>query len=396
MQQQAVVMKPSYQNRQRLMKAEKAGVQGMKESIIILGGGVIGLAAAFECRRRGHDVTLLEKVSCGGQASGAAAGMLAPFSEIEEDPDDFFRLGLRSLRLYSQWIEDVKKNSETNFEFSNSGSLHVVYHEADLLSLESRQRWQGEFGVEAEIIKGRELFDLEPKLSKDIIAAMRYPEESHVYAPGYVKALEEACRNLGVTIKDHLEEVTVKEWESAVLLQAKNGETFTADKLVISSGAWAKEMEYVFQMNIPIVPIRGQICAYEINNGEVQHIVYSPQGYLVPKENGSLINGASEDIAGFTTEVTKKGIDRLVKWNKNVFPFLEGKEPFHSWAGLRPATQDGYPLIGRKKEASHIIFAAGHYRNGILLSPVTAEIVADTIDGKEAEIPLHLFDPNRF
>ena len=115
----------------------------------------------------------------------------------------------------------------------------------------------------------------------------------------------------------------------------------------------------------------------------VQHMVFGNQGYLVGKENGTLVCGASEDVAGFDTTVTDKGIDRLRKWNKQAFPFLEEKDPFHRWAGLRPSTQDGLPLIGPLSSSDgRVVFAVGHYRNGILLSPVTAELAADFIEGK--------------
>ncbi|WP_096201246.1 glycine oxidase ThiO [Bacillus sp. FJAT-45350] len=368
----------------------------MGERIIVLGGGIVGLASAFECQRRGFDVTLVEKVKCGGQASGAAAGMLAPYSEIGEDPDDFFRLCLESLNLYPKWQEEVKHVSKLDFEFSNSGSLHCVYHEADLLALETRQQWQGQFGAKAEILEGERLFSLEPELSRDIIAAMHYPQESHVFAPDYVKALEEGCRNLGVEIFDELEEVYIESWKEDVQLKSKDGQVFKGDKLIVSNGAWAKELEDVFGLNIPVYPIRGQICAYEIPVGKVEHIIYTSQGYLVPKANGTLVNGASEDIAGFNTTVTEKGINRLTNWNKNVFPFLAKENPFHTWAGLRPATQDGFPLIGKLEGAPHIIFATGHYRNGILLSAVTGTIVADLLDGKPDRVPLTLFKPERF
>ncbi|WP_026674726.1 glycine oxidase ThiO [Alkalihalobacterium bogoriense] len=368
----------------------------MGERVVILGGGIIGLASAFECQRRGHEVTIVEKVKCGGQATGAAAGMLAPYSEIGEDPDDFFRLCLESLHLYPQWQKDIKDISKVNFEYTNSGSLHCVYHEADLLALESRQQWQGEFGADATILSGDELFRLEPELSKEIIAAMYYPEESHVYAPDYAKSLEVACRNLGVNIYDELEEVSITSWQEEIEVKAKDGRTFTGDRLVISSGAWSKELEDTFDISIPVYPIRGQICAYPLPVGKVKHIIYTSQGYLVPKGNGTIVNGASEDIAGFQTSVTDKGIARLTNWNKHVLPFLEQETPFHTWAGLRPATQDGYPLLGQLSHAPHIIFATGHYRNGILLSPVTGHIVADILEQKKERVPLGLFQPERF
>ncbi len=201
---------------------------------------------------------------------------------------------------------------------------------------------------------------------------------------------------MGVTICDYLEEVHVESWKETIQLKAKNGQSFTGDRLVIASGAWAKELEEVFDISIPVYPIRGQICAYEIPVGQVQHIVYTSQGYLVPKANGTLVNGASEDIAGFNTTVTDKGIKRLTNWNKHILPFLADKIPFHTWAGLRPATQDGFPLIGELTNAPHIIFATGHYRNGILLSPVTGHIVSDLLEGKKERVPLAMFAPERF
>ncbi|WP_017728305.1 glycine oxidase ThiO, partial [Halalkalibacterium ligniniphilum] len=319
-----------------------------------------------------------------------------PYSEIGEDPDDFFRFCLASLKAYPQWQQMVKSISGAAFEYTNSGSLHAVYHEADLLALQSRKQWQGAFGAESELLDREQLSKLEPELSRDVVAAMYYPEESHLFAPDYVKALEQGCRKLGVTIVEHLEKVEVIEWQADLFLKAKNGQTFTGDRLVVCSGAWSQELEDTFSIRIPVYPIRGQICAYHIPVGTVKHIVYTSQGYLVPKENGTLVNGASEDIAGFATSVTEKGIKRLTNWNRNVFPFLEKKEPFHRWAGLRPATQDGYPLIGNLQDAPHITFATGHYRNGILLSPITALTVADIVDGKQERVSISLFDPQRF
>ncbi|MCK0471501.1 glycine oxidase ThiO [Halalkalibacter sp. APA_J-10(15)] len=369
----------------------------MGERVLVLGGGVIGLATAFELSQRGYAVTILEKTVCGGQASGAAAGMLAPFSEIGEDPDDFFQLCLDSLRMYKKWQQEVKRVSKLDFEYSESGSLHAVYHEADVLALETRKSWQEQWGTEAELLTGEQLRKMEPLLSKDLKAAMYYPEESHVFAPDYVLALEQACRENGVTISDRLESVEILEWKEAVHLRSKSGKDFRAEQLIICSGAWASELEHVFHIRIPVYPIRGQICAYDMQENDVNHIIYTSQGYFVPKANGTLVNGASEDIAGFQTSVTEKGIERLTNWNKRVFPHLTQKNPFHTWAGLRPATQDGFPLIGKLQEAEHITFATGHYRNGILLSPITAVAVADLLDGRKSIYsPLQSCIPERF
>ncbi len=308
----------------------------------------------------------------------------------------FFHLCLASLRLYPEWQAEVQRISKHKFEFSQSGSLHIVYHEADILSLETRLAWQREWGAEADLLTGAQARALEPELAPSVVAAMYYPEESHLFAPDYVRALEAACRNNGVVIEDELQAVEIDEWKNGVVLRARNGRSFNADRLVVCTGAWAQELAETFAFPIPIYPIRGQICAYELPPNTIKHILYSSQGYLVPKANGTLVNGASEDIAGFQTEVTEQGIERLTNWNHQIFPFLKELKPFHRWAGLRPATQDGYPLIGELEAAPQVIMACGHYRNGILLSPITAITVADLIEGQSPAAPIECFKPERF
>lgn len=366
------------------------------EKTVVLGGGVIGLSIALKLALDGASVTLLEKNACGGQASGAAAGMLAPYSEITEDPDDFFRLCLASLREFKSWQAIVKKESGYEFEYTESGSLHCVYHEADLLSLETRKTWQESFGAKAIVLGKEELNELEPELSEEIIGAIHYPEEAHVYAPDYVKALEVACRKCGVKIFEHLENVKLEKATKPALLSASNGMSFEADKLVIATGAWALEQADVLNVSLPIVPIRGQICAYTLEHNRIHHILYTSQGYLVPKANGTIVNGASEDIVGFQTDVTEKGIKRLTNWNGKILPFLKNEKPFHTWAGLRPATQDGYPFIGALTQYPNIYMACGHYRNGILLSAITAKLVAELLSEKAPSVSLSSFHPERF
>ena len=364
--------------------------------IVIIGGGIIGLAAAFELARRDHRVTILEKGRCGGQATGAAAGMLAPYSEIGDDPDDFFTMAHRSLHMYPKWQEAVKEVSGMDFEYNTSGSLHVVFHEADELALETRLEWQSGWNVQADIVRGETLRELEPHITDDVIAAMYYPGEHHIYAPDYVRALKQACIRLGVQIAEETGEVTFKELRSdGVLLHTEKG-IYSADQCLICSGAWTSLFSERVQVRLPIFPIRGQICAYKQEGKHIRHIIFSSQGYVLEKANGSIVCGASEDIAGYDSSVTEKGIGRLVKWSERLFPFLKGKEPFHRWAGLRPATQDGYPLIGRLPHIPSVIISSGHYRNGILLSPVNAGIVADLVENNQPEISLALFDPVRF
>lgn len=368
----------------------------MSKEIIVIGGGVIGLAISFELQRRGHHVTILEKVECGGQASGAAAGMLAPFSEIAEDPDDFFLLCLKSLQHYKQWMTDVKEISKQEFEYTECGSYYVYFHEADELALEQRAEWQNKFGAQATFVSKEAFEQIEPNLSKKILGALHYPTEAHVYAPDYVKALEKANRMLGVHIVEQCGDLTIQELENEIIVS--NGtNTWKSDELIMATGAWSSEWEEVFQIRIPVFPIRGQICAYDFHGEhQVNHLIFSSQSYLTPKANGTLVCGASEDVAGFSTEITEKGVGRLIRWSEKMFPNLQNMEPFHRWAGLRPATQDGFPLLGRLDDFPRVHLAVGHYRNGILLSPITALMIADELEGKTSHVPFTYFKPERF
>ncbi|CAM4274439.1 glycine oxidase ThiO [Paenibacillus alkaliterrae] len=371
----------------------------MPQAVAVLGGGIIGLSCAFEAARRGMRVTLIEPGGLGGQASGAAAGMLAPFSENTEQPDDFFQLCLNSLRLYPEWIRAVEELSGMSAEWVQSGSINVVMHEADILPIESRLRWQNEWGAAAQLIDAAQLQRLEPMLSTAAVAGVYTPGESHVYAPKLVSALESACRKLGVEMLEHagdIEEVQAHPSGGASVRAKALDQPVHADRLVVCAGAWTGAYERWFGLTIPIHPIRGQICSFEHPANEVRHMVFSSQAYWVGKRNDRLVCGASEDVAGFETNVTERGIGRLIRSSSRLFPFLERKETMHRWAGLRPATRDGLPLIGRVEGIGPVILAAGHYRNGILLSPVTAAAVADLLEEKTSVVSLNAFAPNRF
>ncbi|XEC93422.1 glycine oxidase ThiO [Paenibacillus tarimensis] len=368
----------------------------MAEHVLVLGGGIIGLSCAFEAKERGFDVTLIEPGALGGQASGAAAGMLAPFSENPDRPDPFFQLGHVSLGLYPEWVARLEAISGIDAELHSTGSINIVFHEADLLPLRTRLDWQNRFGAGAELVDRTALAKLEPLLADDVAAGLYCPAESHVYAPRLIQALEAACRKTGVRLIAHAGPITGISCE-ADSVQVQAGNTGIAgDRMVVCAGAWTGMYEQWFGLPMPVHPIRGQICSYPLPSGGVRHMVFSNQAYWVAKGNGTFVCGASEDVAGFDNTVTEKGIGRLTRIGPRVFPFLQDLETTHRWAGLRPATRDGWPLLGGLPAHPRVIMAAGHYRNGILLSPVTASVTADLLEGRKPDLPLEPFAPNRF
>ncbi|EFM11565.1 glycine oxidase ThiO [Paenibacillus curdlanolyticus YK9] len=370
----------------------------MAEHVLIAGGGIIGLSCAFEAARRGKRVTVVEPGGFGGQASGAAAGMLAPYSENTEQPDAFFHLCEYSLRQYAEWVEAVEQGSGDHVEWLRTGSLNVAFHEADLLPMQTRLIWQNHFGAQAEIVEGEALRRLEPNVTARAVAGLYSPAESHVFAPKLVAALFEACRRLGVRLVAHagaIEQVLHGSAAGVALVTAA-GDRFEGDRLVVCAGAWSGAYEEALGLKLDVHPIRGQICAFDSAAGEVRHMVFSNQAYWVGKCDGTVVCGASEDVAGFDTTVTDRGIDRLIRATDRTLPILTGRETVRRWAGLRPATRDGQPLLGVLAGKPEIILAAGHYRNGILLSPGTAKIVGDLLDGARTGVSIDAFRPERF
>ncbi|PLT45140.1 glycine oxidase ThiO [Paenibacillus sp. FSL W8-1187] len=373
----------------------------MKERVLILGGGIIGLACAFEAASDGsREVTVVERGGFGGQATGAAAGMLAPFSENVEQPDAFFELCLDSLRRYPEWVERIEERSGMEAGLRRTGSLGVALHEADLLPLQSRLRWQRAAGSGAELLTAAQAARLEPRLAA-CAGGIYTPAEAHVDAPQLAAALEQACRSVGVRLRAGQGGLASLELrpgdapECPVALTTERGERFEGDRLVLCAGAWSGEFERLFGLPETIHPIRGQICAYGVPDGEVRHMVFTSQAYWVGKSGGRLVCGASEDVAGFCTDVTDRGIGRLERWSARAFPMLAGMRPSLRWAGLRPATRDGRPLIGRLSGYPQVLFAAGHYRNGILLAPATAAAVLGLLEGDELAASA-AFHPERF
>ena len=349
----------------------------MAESVLILGGGIIGLSCALEAARLGFKVTVLEESSFGGQASGAAAGMLAPFSENPDGEDPFFRLCFDSFLRYPEWVRQIEELSGQPVELRGSGSLNVAFHEADLLPMHTRLAWQRRFSPQMEWLDETQLQKLEPRLSRKAAGALYCPTESHVFAPKLAIAAEEACRRAGVRLipqAGRLTKLEVGEASGVSVTMADAG-TWNADRLVVCTGAWSGLLQEWLPINLPVHPIRGQICAYDGELGDVRHMVFTSQAYWVKKNDGTIVCGASEDVAGFDRSVTAQGIERLTRWSGRVFSFLDGELPIRSWAGLRPATLDGWPLIGEVPGCPEVIVAAGHYRNGILLSPATASMV---------------------
>jgi glycine oxidase len=367
--------------------------------IIIVGGGVIGLSVAWHLARRGESVVVLERGQLGSQASGAAAGMLAPLAE-GKGPGPLVDLGLASLACYPSLVNSLREETGLDPEFAGPGMLRVALDERADQALRAAFAWQSGAGLPLTLLTAEEARRLEPALSPATRLAVLSTAEKHVEPWRLVRALALATVRRGGRI---LEDTPVTGFEFG---PGEPGQRVTAvgttagqvpcGRVVIAGGAWTEGIARWLDASLPIFPVRGQILALACLPPQLRHTVYTPGGYLVPKTNGRVVVGATEEHAGFASHPTAAGVQGLLRMARELMPALSDA-PFQSaWAGLRPATPDGLPLIGPLAHWDNVILAAGHFRNGILLAPITAEVVAHGLMAGEWSALAGHFRADRF
>ncbi|WP_134685753.1 glycine oxidase ThiO [Brevibacillus migulae] len=360
---------------------------------IVVGGGIIGLSLAYELVTRGASVTLIEQGQWGGEASQAAAGMLAPYKEFKED-GPLFELGRKSLSLYPEWALQLENETGIEVQLKRGGILTVAASEADIREIQAKYVWQKQAGCNLEWLTGDALHEREPLLSAKLQAGIFSPDEGDVNNQLLLKALHAACQRRGVKLlAGHVVTGLITSGERITGVKTAAGE-HNACHTVLTAGAWAGIMAEWLGYANQVRPVRGQIAAVSSVGIPLRHVVFGPDGYLVPKRDGRIILGATEDEAGYCREVTAGGISRVLQGVQTIIPSVANAAFLQAWAGLRPASLDGLPLLGPIPDWAGISMAAGHFRNGILLAPVTAKLMADwLVDGKGQ--PLAPFDPGR-
>ena len=370
-------------------------LDGAGSDIVVVGGGIIGLSIAWSLVKEGLSVIVLEAGQIGGQATGAAAGMLAPLAEAHE-PGPFLTLGLESLRLYPAFAAELHEETGIDPELIGPGMLRVAMTDEEAYQLNQDWEWQQSLGLASDHLSAKEARLLEPALSPDVRIAIRSPEERNVEPKRLMRALALACVRRGVRIIEG-EPVVDFEREGALITAAMSpGQHFACSGVVIAGGAWSELLGRRLDCMLPVYPVRGQILSLGCIPPPIRHTIYSMTGYLVPKADGRIVVGATEDEAGFDTRTTVGGIGRLLAMAPNLVPSLVSAPLDSVWAGLRPASADGMPIMGRLGDWTNVYAACGHFRNGILLTPVTGEVLAHEIMGSKPH-PLTLaFRPDRF
>ena len=364
--------------------------------VAIIGGGVIGLAIARALAQRGvRDVLIVERASLGAEASSAAAGMLAPQAEANS-ADDFFRLCCQSRDLYPTFARTLNEETGIDIELETSGTLYLAFTEEDERELAERFAWQARAGLEVERLSAESARMIEPCISVDVLAALRFPLDTQVENRRLISALAAANEALGVGVLTgvSVESLNVKR-NCVAGIETSRG-FIACEKVVIAGGAWTTQILNEALPNPHIEPVRGQMVSFDATPQIARHVIYSPRGYIVPRRAGRLLAGSTSEHAGFDKRVTAAGVHSIVTSALEISPSIAALPLTSSWAGLRPRAADGLPVLGPCAEIAGVFYATGHYRNGILLTPITGELLARAIVDEEIAPPLQIFSPDRF
>jgi glycine oxidase len=349
-------------------------------NVVIIGGGVIGLTIARALALRGvRDVCLIERAGLGSEASFAAAGMLLP--QVEADAhDDFFTLACQSRDMYPSFAAALLEETDIDIELDTTGTLYLALTEHDQQEIEKRYNWQSRAGLPVELLSVAAARELEPGISDSIRAALLFPNDIQVENRRLLSALANSVNKLGIDIVTQTNvDSLIIEGNSVRGVQTSRGRV-DCSAVVIAAGTWTSFIKSSSPCKIPeIEPVRGQMICLEAKPQLTRHVIYSPRGYLVPRRDGRLLAGSTSERVGFAKYVTAGGIATILRNALEISPAIANLPIVDTWAGLRPKGADGLPVLGRCDEIDGLFYATGHYRNGILLAPLTGELVSKAI-----------------
>jgi glycine oxidase len=356
----------------------------MSRSVIVVGAGIIGCAVARELAVRGVACTVVDDRPVGGGATQASAGMLAPYVEAHAG-GPLLDLAIRSLDLYQHWVVEVRHESGIEIEFAMIGTLEVALTAARAVELRRSGRAHGGW------LEPDDVARTYPQL-RPTTGAMSIEDHGYVDAPQLAAALARAAARAGATFERA--RVLAVTQESGRLRVTTTTAVHESSDVVLAAGAWTNAIDGV--PTPPLRPVRGQLLQLEWRGRPLQTVIWGPDCYIVPRWDGSVLVGATVEEAGFDERTTEEGIRRLRDAAADLLPVTKELRLIEARVGLRPATPDDLPVIGPDPIVPGLFHASGHYRNGVLLAPITAQLIGDlVVDGKR-DVCLAAFAPDRF
>jgi glycine oxidase len=364
--------------------------------VIVVGGGVIGLSIAWRASQRGLAVSVIDAAP-GSGASHHAAGMLAPVTEVHYGEEDLLRLNLAAAASYPAFVAELEAASGVRVGYRTTGTVAVGFDADDKRALDELHAYQRSLGLDSTPLSSRETRDLEPFLSTSVRGGLLVDGDHQVDNREVVTALRVACERAGVTMIDKV--VTTVDVQHDRVIGVDGLRT---DQVVLAAGCWSGSLRGLPPAAIPPVrPVKGQIIrlrddlAHPILTRTVRAYVRGRPVYLVPRESGEVVVGATSEELGFDSRTTVGAVQELLDDARQLLPGISELALVAVSAGLRPGSPDNAPLIGAGA-LDGLIIATGHYRNGILLTPVTADAVSELLATGSMPAGFARFDPRRF
>lgn len=360
--------------------------------VLIVGAGVVGSAVAWRLQQAGAHCTLLERSIPGAEASSAAGGILAPQAEAD-GPGPFLELCLASRALYPTFVHELRAASDVDVAFQPCGVLGVRFDDEGVEEARRRIEWQRARGLEASWLDGAAARALEPELSADIRGAAHFPGDAVLDNRLLVSALTIAAARAGARFVTTQVHGVLERGGHVVGVATEQGE-LRADAVVVAAGAWTALVPGALASSAAVRPARGQMVMVRTRVPICRHVVFGAHGYAVPRTDGRLLLGSTMEFAGFEKQVTAGGLSHVLGVGLRLFPGLSGAPVLETWAGFRPHTPDGLPVLG-PAPVPGLFLASGHFRNGILLTPITATLLTETILGRKPSLDLTPFRVDR-
>ena len=348
--------------------------------VIIVGGGIIGCAIAHEIARRGGRVRLFEARAIGSGATHASAGILAPYIEGHER-GPLFELALRSLDAYDEFVRTVTADAGAEVDYRRCGSLEIA---SDAAHAGVLQKTAAAADVGLQWLTTDQARQIEPALPPTIAGALRSSMHGYVAVAALTETLVWAALRHGAELETGRRINAIERDGSRLRVVADDGASWTAPTVVVAAGCWTAQLDDAEPAARDVRPVRGQLLRLAWIGRPLSHVIWGKDCYVVPWKDGTVLVGATVEDVGYDERTTAAGVRDLLDAVCDLLPEAWGAGFIEARAGLRPATSDGLPLIGRSRQVPGLVYATGHFRNGVLLAPLTAAAVADLVlDGRE-------------
>jgi glycine oxidase len=363
--------------------------------VTVIGAGIIGCAAAYELARRGTSVQIVDDRPAGAGATQAAAGVLAPYIEARHG-GPLLELTARGLEVFDRFVADAAAAAGVPIGYQRTGTLDAALDQPSLAIYAETATALAAKGLDARLLDAQAVRVEEPHLSESVIGGLLIPSHGYVSAIELTSALVAAARRHGAQVVEGGRVRRISASGPELLLETERG-SLRANAAVVAAGSWASQIEIAgTSARLPVRPIRGQLLQLAWSGSPLKRVVWGERCYIVPWQDGTVLVGATVEDAGFDERTTVAGISDLLGAACELLPHAWSASLTAAKVGLRPGTPDELPIIGRSTVLPNLIYATGHFRNGVLLSGLTAQLVADALlDGVEDPL-LELTRPDRF